>query len=225
MNTRRTAVRTDEELRSDVLAELARNPRIRHSEIAVIVKDGAVTLNGMVLTLDEKIYAERAVKDLRDVRAIANDIEVKLPEQMRKADERIAEQIGRLLTWYSSLRNMDVKANVDDGHVTLTGEVDFLYQREVAAERVAELDGVSAVSNEIKIRERRAIDEKEVKRQIIAALHRHANIEASGIQVSIADGEVRLEGTVGAYRERDLVVEAVRATAGVRDIVDNLKVK
>lgn len=208
-----------------MLAELARNPRIRHSEIAVIVKDGAVTLNGMVLTLDEKIYAERAVKDLRDVRAIANDIEVKLPEQMRKADERIAEQIGRLLTWYSSLRNMDVKANVDDGHVTLTGEVDFLYQREVAAERVAELDGVSAVSNEIKIRERRAIDEKEVKRQIIAALHRHANIEASGIQVSIADGEVRLEGTVGAYRERDLVVEAVRATAGVRDIVDNLKVK
>ena len=225
MNTRGTVVRTDDELRSDVLAELARNPRIRHSEIAVIVKDGAVTLNGMVLTLDEKICAERAVKDLRDVRAIANDIEVKLPEQMRKADERIAEQIGRLLTWYSSLRNMDVRANVDDGRVTLTGEVDFLYQKEVAAERVAELDGVSAVSNKIKIRERRAIDEEEIKRQIVAALHRHANIEASGIQVSIADGEVRLEGTVGAYRERDLVVEAVRATAGVRDIVDNLKVK
>ena len=225
MITRGTGVSSDEELRSDVLAELERNPRIRHSEIAVIVKDGAVTLNGIVMTLDEKICAERAVKDIRGVRAIANDIEVELAEQMRKADEGLAEQIGRLLSWYSSLRNMDVKAKVDDGRVTLTGEVDFLYQKEVVAERVAELEGVSAVSNQIKIRKRRTIDEQDVRRQIVAALHRHANIEAAGIRVSIADGEVRLEGTVGAYRERDLVVEAVRATAGVRDIVDNLKVK
>jgi osmotically-inducible protein OsmY len=218
-------VNNDDELRSDVLAELARNPRIRSSEIAVTVKHGAVTLNGMVLTLDEKVCAERAVKNIKGVRAVANDIEVKLPDEMRKADEGIAEQIGRLLSWYSSLRNMDVNANVDDGHVALTGEVDFLYQKDLVAERVAELEGVSAVSNQIKIRERHAIDEQEVKRQIMAALHRHANIEASGINVSVADGEVKLEGTVGAYRERDLVVEAVRATAGVRDVVDNLRVR
>jgi osmotically-inducible protein OsmY len=208
-----------------VLAELARNPRIRGSEIALTVKHGAVTLNGMVPTLDDKICAERAVKNIRGVRAVANDIEVKLPDEMRKADEGIAEQIGRLLSWYSSLRNMVVNANVDDGRVTLTGEVDFLYQKELAAERVAELDGVSAVSNQIKIRERRAIDEQEVKRQITAALRRHANIEASGINIFVADGEVKLEGTVGAYRERDLVVEAVRATAGVQDVVDNLRVR
>jgi osmotically-inducible protein OsmY len=120
---------------------------------------------------------------------------------------------------------MDVNANVDDGHVTLTGEVDFLYQKALVAERVAELEGVSDVSNQIKIREHHAIDEHEVKRQIMAALHRHANIEASGINISVADGEVKLEGTVGAYRERDLVVEAVHATAGVRGVVDNLRVR
>jgi osmotically-inducible protein OsmY len=217
-------VKNDDELRSDVLAELARNPRIGSSEIAVTVKHGAVTLNGIVLTLDEKNCAERAVKNIKGVRAVANDVEVK-PEEMRRADEGIAEQIGRLLSWYSSLRNMDVSANVDDGHVTLTGEVDFLYQKALVAERVAELAGVSAVSNQIKIRERHATDEQEVKRQIVAALHRHANIEASGIQVSIADGDVSLEGTVGAYRERDLIVEAVGATAGVRGIIDNLKVR
>ncbi len=216
---------SDDELRSDVLAELARNPRIGSSEIAVTVKHGAVTLNGMVLTLDEKVCAERAVKNIKGVRAVANDIEVKLPDEMRKADEGIAEQIGSLLSWYSSLRNMDVNANVDDGHVTLTGEVDFLYQKALVAERVAELEGVSAVSNQIEIRERHAIDEQEVKRQIMAALHRHANIEASGIDISVADGEVKLEGTVGAYRERDLVVEAVRATAGVRNIIDELRVR
>jgi osmotically-inducible protein OsmY len=218
-------VKTDGEIRSDVLAELERNPRIGNSEIAVTVKHGAVTLNGIVATLDEKTCAERAVKNIKGVRAIANDIEVRLAEQMLQADERIAEQIGRLLSWYSSLRNMDVNAEVDDGRVTLTGEVDFLYQKALAGERVAELGGVAAVSNQIRIRQRHAIDEQEVKRQIMAALHRHASIEASGIQVVIADGEVKLEGTVGAYRERDLVVEAVRATSGVRDIVDNLKVK
>jgi osmotically-inducible protein OsmY len=208
-----------------VLAELARNPRIASSEIAVTVKNGAVTLNGIVLTLDEKLCAERAVKNIKGVRAVANDIEVKLPAEMRKADEGIAEQIGRLLSWYSSLRNMDVHADVDDGRVTLTGEVDFLYQKALVAERLAELAGVAAVSNQIKIREHRAIDEREINRQIMAALHRHANVEAAAIHISVADGEVKLEGTVGAYRERELVVEAVRATAGVRDIVDNLKVR
>jgi osmotically-inducible protein OsmY len=97
MKTRGQTPKTDDELRSDVLAELARNPRISRSEIAAIVKHGAVTLNGMVLTLDEKFCAERAVKNIRGVRAVANDIEVKLPDYMRNADAGIAEQIARLL--------------------------------------------------------------------------------------------------------------------------------
>jgi osmotically-inducible protein OsmY len=146
-------VKTDDELRSDVLAELARNPRIEGSEIAVIVKHGAVTLNGMVVTRDEKICAELAVKNVAGVRAFANDIEVKSPEQMLKADESVAERVARVLTWYSSLRNMDVQAEVDDGRVTLTGKVDFLYQKEIVAERVAEIEGVSAVSNRVLIRQ------------------------------------------------------------------------
>jgi osmotically-inducible protein OsmY len=215
----------DNELRADVLAELSRSPRIRTSEIGVIVKDGAVTLSGMVQTLDEKLCAERAVKNIKGVRAIADDIEVKLPAEMRRADELIAEQISRLLTWYSSLRNMDVRAEVDDGHVTLTGEVDFLYQKWLAAERVAELEGVARVSNRITVRERHSIDENEVKRQITAALQRHAAVEASGIRISVANGKVILEGIVDGCRERDQIAEAVRATHGVRDIVDNLKVR
>lgn len=218
-------MKTDDEIRSGVFEEIARNPRIKGSEIGVIVKDGAVTLNGMVLTLDEKMCAEHAVKRLRGVRAIANDIEVKLPKEMRKADEGIAEQIGRLLTWYSSLRNMDVYADVNDGRVTLNGEVDFLYQKALAAERVAELEGVSSVSNQIKIRRKHGIDANEVKRQITTALHRHANIEASQIRVSVDDGKVILEGAVDTYHERGLVDEAVRATGGVREIIDHLTVK
>lgn len=217
--------KSDDDIRADVLAALTENPRVAHSEISAVVKYGTVTLNGMVATLDEKVCAERAVKSIKGVRAVANDIEVKLPDEMRKADERLAEQIGRLLSWYSSLRDMEVQATVDDGRVTLTGEVDFLYQKALAAERVAELDGVSAVSNRIEIRTPHAVHEQDIQRQIMAALNRHASIEASRIQISLADGEVKLAGTVGAYRERDLVIEAVRATAGVRNIIDDLKVR
>jgi osmotically-inducible protein OsmY len=209
-------IKTDDELRADVHAELS---RIRTSEIGVIVKDGAVTLSGMVHTLGEKACAERAVKNIKGVRAIADDIEVKLPAEMRKADEHIAEQISRVLTWYSSLRNMDVRAEVDDGHVTLTGEVDFLYQKSLAAERVAELECVVGVSNQITIRERHAIDQNEVKRQIMAALRRHAAVEASGIQISVADGKVILEGVVDACCERDLLVMGAYGRSRLREIL------
>jgi hypothetical protein len=113
-----------------------RRPRVRTtrsaphliSEIAVSVMHGFVTLNGMVLTLHKKLCASKQSRT-SSCGAIANDIEVKLAEEMQEADEGIAERIARLLTWYSSLRNMDVNARVDDGHVTLIGEVDLLYHR------------------------------------------------------------------------------------------------
>jgi osmotically-inducible protein OsmY len=165
------------------------------------------------------------VRTVIGVRAIADDIEVKLPEQMRKTDEGIAEQAARLLNWYSTLRNMNVNAEVSSGYVILTGEVDFLYQKELAAERVGEIEGVSGVSNQITIRRPKTVDEREVKRQIMSALHRHASVGASRIHISVADGKVTLDGTVDAYRERGLIEDAVRATEGVQDIVDNLRVR
>jgi osmotically-inducible protein OsmY len=218
-------VKTDEQLRSDVLAELTWNPRIKSNEIGVIVKDGAVTLKGTVHSVAEKVSAQRAVRAVKGVRAVADDIEVCLPAEMRRTDEGIAEHAARLLTWYSTLRNMNVQADVSNGYVILRGEVDFLYQRELAEERVAELEGVSGVLNRITVRRPKGIDERAVKRQIMSALHRHANVEASSIDVSIADGKVTLDGTVGAYRERSLIEEAVRGTEGVQEIVDNLRVR
>jgi osmotically-inducible protein OsmY len=218
-------MKTDEQLRTDVLNELQWNQRVKSRQIGVIVKDGAVTLTGMVETLADKRSAELAAKNVKGVRAVADDIEVKLPAQMRRTDEGIAEQAARLLTWYSSLRDMNVQAEVDNGHVVLTGDVDFLYQKEIAAERVAELEGVSGVSNRITVRPPKTADTREIKRQIVSALHRHANIEASRVDVSVVDGQVTVEGTVDTPRERDLIKEAIRGTGGVHDIVDNLRVR
>ncbi len=217
-------MKTDEELRADVIAELRWNPRVKSNEIGVIVKDGAVTLTGMVETFVAKMHAERAAKRVQGVRAVAEDIEVKLPTQIKRTDEGIAEQAARMLTWNSTLRSTNVQAEVRNGRVILTGEVDWLYQKETAAKRVAELEGVTGVFNQITIRARKSADPRDVKRQIMGALHRHANLEGSKVEISVVDGNVTLEGTVDAYHERDLIEEAVRGTEGVRAVVDNLRV-
>lgn len=216
-------MKTDEELRASVIAEFEWNPRIKSKQIGVIVKDGAVTLTGMVESYIEKIDAERAAKSVQGVRAVAEDIEVKPPAQILRTDEGIAEQAARMLAWNSTLRYTNVQAEVRSGRVVLTGEVDWLFQKETAAKRVAELAGVTGVFNQITVRARNA-DPRDVKREIMGALHRHANLEASNVNISVADGKVTLEGTVHAYHERALIEDAARGTEGVRTVVDNLRV-
>ncbi len=219
-------MKTDDQLRNDVLAELRWDPRVRGNEIGVIVKNGAVTLTGIVETYAEKLAAERATQRVDGVRAIAADIEVKLPEQLRTTDEGLAEQIALVLTWNSMLRNTAIQAQVQNGYVTLTGEVDALYQKETAARLVGELHGVAGVLDRVVVRAKHAaIEPHDVQKRIISALHRHATLEASRIAVSVKDGRVTLEGTIDGFHERELIEAAVRATAGVRQVVDNLTVR
>jgi osmotically-inducible protein OsmY len=218
-------MRTDEQLQADVLAELKWDPRIRSNEIGVIVKDCAVTLTGMVQTYAEKLAAERAAKRVKGVRAIAENIEVKLPTEMRATDEGIAERIAQILKWNSALRNSNIQAEVRKGYVTLTGDVDWSYERKAAASRVEELQGVVGIFNQIRIRQTPdRVGASDVQRQITSALHRHANIEASKVRVSVAEGKVTLDGTIDAFYERELIEDAAWGTAGVKQVVDNLAV-
>jgi osmotically-inducible protein OsmY len=218
-------MKSDQELQADVLAELKWDPRVHCNEIGVIAKDGAVTLSGVVESYAEMVAAEAAAKRVKGLRAIAQDIQVKLPDEPRTGDEGIAERIAHLVTWTSMLRDTKVLAEVRSGHVTLTGEVDHPYQKQLVANRVAELEGVSGISNNIKLRGLPAeVQARDVGRQIMRALHRHASIEASNIHVSVADGNVKLEGTIPTYPERELVEEAVWAAGGVGTIEDHLRV-
>jgi len=218
-------MKTDEQLQTDILAELKSDPRIHSTEIGVIVKDGGVTLTGIVQEYAEKIAAERAAKRVKGVRAIAEDIEVKIPAEMRTTDEGIVERISQILNWSATFRNTDIQAELRHGHVTLSGEVDRLYQKQAASQRIAELEGVAGIFNRIRVREGAAgANARDIAREIMSALHRHANIEASRVRVAVADGKVTLDGTVGAYHERELIEDAVRAAAGVTEVVDNLAV-
>jgi osmotically-inducible protein OsmY len=216
---------TDQQLQADVLAELKWDPRVHSNAVGVIVKDGAVTLTGAIDTYAEKLAAERAAKRVKGVRAIAADIEVKLPAQMRTTDEGLAEQIARILNWNGTFRNSDIQAEVRNGRVTLTGEVDGSYQRQAAERRVEELQGVTGIINQIRLRpQAEPVSARDVQRQITSALHRHANVEASRIRISVADGKVTLDGTVDTYGERELIEDAVWAAAGVKEVLDNVRV-
>jgi osmotically-inducible protein OsmY len=218
-------MKTDEQLQADVLAELRSDPRIHSNEIGVIVKDGGVTLTGLVADYAEKLAAESAAKRVKGVRAIAEDVEVKMPAEIRTSDEGLAERISQILSWSSPFRNTNIQAEVRQGHVTLTGDVERLYQKQTAAQRIAELEGVRGIFNRIRVLESNAgASPREIERQIMTALHRHANVEASHVRVSVAKGTVTLEGTVGAYHERELIEDAARSAAGVREVVDNLTV-
>jgi osmotically-inducible protein OsmY len=215
-------MRSDEEIRDDVIAEIEWDPRIKSTEVGVTVKDGAVTLMGTVDTYAEKLAAEQAAKRVKGVRAIAENIEVVLAPSHKATDEEIAERIAHILQWNSSIPGDDIKAEVRKGFVTLTGEVDWNFQRETAKNLISSVRGVFAVSNMIKVKTR--IQSRDVTREITRALHRNADVEASRIKVDVAGGRVTLKGDVKAWYERKLVEDAVWAAPGVTDVVDNLRV-
>lgn len=215
-------MRTDEQIRDDVIDEIKWEPQIESTEIGVTVKDGAVSLLGTVTSYVEKLAAERAAGRVKGVLAIADEIEVKYPFDKSITDEDIAERIAHLLQWNVSLKNQGVQAKVRDGIVTLKGEVDWNYQRRNAERDVARISGVISVSNLIKLKTR--VEKADVKKDILKALHRNADLEMSHIDVDVVGGRVTLKGEVHAWGERKLVEDAVWASPGVTEVIDKLRV-
>ena len=215
-------MRKDEDIKSDVLAEIDWDPQIESTEVGVAVKDGAVSLLGTVSSYSEKLAAERAAKRVKGVRAIAEEIKVKYPSDKSVTDEDIAERISSIIEWNTSVPRDRVMAEVRNGLVTLTGDVDWNYQRDVARNQIAAVRGVTAVSNLINVKPR--VAQADVSKEINRALHRNADLEASHVQVDVSGGKVTLSGNVKAWYERKLVEDAVWSAPGVTQVVDNLRV-
>lgn len=217
-----TQTRKDSDIQKDILNELKWEPSVKETDIGVIVKEGAVTLTGFVPSYMDKLSAMRATKRISGVRAIADEIEVRLPAQMEGSDEEIALRIAHIFDWSSYISAEDIKAEVRKGIVTLSGDVDWQYQKNYAQSQLVTIKGVKSIINNINIRKRAAI--LDVKHEIEAALRRHANIEASKVNVAITGGTVTLSGDIDSYPERDLVENAVWSAPGVVKVVDNLHV-
>lgn len=210
---------SDSRIRQDVIDELEWDPSVDSREIGVAVKDGAVTLTGTVDSFSEKLQAERDAERVHGVRAVANELEVKLPGAMMRTDADMAKAAADALKWNTLVPEDKVKVSVDDGWVTLRGEVDWRFQRQAAEQAVEHLAGVRGITNLITIKER--VRPEDVKERIEKALERSAELESKNIHVSVSDGKVTLRGTVRSAADRNEAEWAAWAAPGVTD-VENL---
>ncbi len=213
-------MKTDSQLQQDVMAELKWEPAVHAAQIGVEVKDGVVTLAGEVSSYTEKLNAERAAQRVSGVQALAVEMTVKLSQFGLRTDADIAESAKNILSWSSSLPADAVKVLVEGGWLTLSGDVEWQYQRQEAADSVRYLSGVTGVSNQIAIKP--PISARVVKSDIEAALKRRASADAKTIAVEVQGADVTLTGTVHSWAERDLAKRSAWGSAGVRNVVDKM---
>jgi osmotically-inducible protein OsmY len=216
-------MRSNMELQRDVGVELKWDPKLRDEEIAVVAKDGVVTLGGTVDSFAAKYAAVRAAERVAGVTAVADDIEVKLAGVNQKSDTELAHQVTNALKWNVLVPELKVKARVDNGWVTLDGEVEWDFQRKAAFRAVRDLVGVRGVANLVTIKQ--SASPFDVSTRIKDALRRQAELDASHIEVEAHEGTVTLRGKVHSWTERRQAEAAAWGAPGVSRVEDRLLVE
>lgn len=215
-------MKTDKQLQQDVLAELSWEPSVNAAQIGVEVSDGIVTLAGHVTTYTEKLNAERAAQRVAGVKGLAVELDVKLSGMSKRTDADIARTAQDLLQWTTYLPPESIKVKVENGWVSLSGQVEWDYQRQDATAAVRHLMGVIGVSDEIVLKPK--VSSIVVKSDIEAALKRRAQSHAERISVGVQGSEVTLTGIVNSWSERQLAVNSAWAAPGVNNVRDNMTV-
>jgi osmotically-inducible protein OsmY len=215
-------MKSDAQIKADVIAELKWDAEVDETKIGVAVSNGAITLSGHIPTFRQKVEAASAAKRVAGVLAIVNNIDVMLDREFRTTDEGLAERIANVLKWNVSIPGKEIKANVKNGIVTLTGQVDWQYQRSNILRNIEHVGGVVNVLDHITLKP--AASATDVQKKIKDALIRHADVEASKVTVSVANGTVTLSGTVESMEEMDRVEDAAWTAPGVSKVIDNLRV-
>jgi osmotically-inducible protein OsmY len=213
----------DLQLQQDVLDELEFEPSVNAAHIGVSVHRGVVTLGGFVESYAEKAAAERAAGRVKGVKAIADEIEVRLPIDRKRSDDEIASRAIDILKWQVGFPAERIRIKVEKGVVTLTGDVEWQFQKTEAGEAVHKLTGVVGVINQIRVSS--PVQAAEVKDTIQKALHRNTDIEAARITVETDGGRVILGGTVRASYEREIAERAAWSTPGVVEVLDRIAVE
>jgi hyperosmotically inducible protein len=214
---------TDSQLRQDIIDELEFDPSFNGEHIGVAVDKNVVSLSGHVNSYAEKLAAIAAARRVKGVHAIAENIEVRYSYQNKTADDQIAKRAIDLLNWDVLIPNGAVDVLVQDGWVTLSGNVDWYYNKTAAEDDVRKLSGVRGVTNKITVKPR--VEAANEKAKIESALKRHAEVEAKAIRVTVQGGnKVVLEGKVDNWDERRAVESAAWSAAGVASVEDRLTI-
>jgi osmotically-inducible protein OsmY len=208
-------------LQQRVIDELEFDPSVDAAHIGVSVRGGVVTLSGHVDSFAEKFAAERTVRRVKGVKAVAQELEVRLPSDRKTADEEIAARAVKILSWDALVPNGRIAIKVEHGVVTLRGEVDWQFQRAEAEYDVHKLGGVKAVINDITVTAK--VHPGDVHAMIRDALERNAAVEAGNVTVSVAGGKVTLGGKVNAWTEREAIERAAWSAPGVTQVEDKIE--
>jgi osmotically-inducible protein OsmY len=215
-------MKTDAQLQQDVIAELKWEPSVNATRIGVEVEDGIVTLAGHVGSHAEKCDAERAAQRVSGVQALAIEMDVALSKSSRRTDADIARLIESVLYWTTAVPQDSVKVMIERGWVTLSGEVEWEYQRQAAMGGVRYLTGVTGITDRMVIKPTGA--SSTIKSDIETVLKRRAKADAPPISVEVDGADVILAGTVRSWSEREMVVHSARGTPGVQNVVDKMTV-
>jgi osmotically-inducible protein OsmY len=212
----------DKFLRQNIIDELDWEPTVDAANIGVAVNNGVATLTGHVPSYAQFVAAEATVKRVKGVRAIAQDIEVHFSGPAASSDEDIASRALSMLAWSVLMPKDAVTVKVSKGWITLTGQVDWQYQRRAAEDNLRSLVGVRGLSNLISVKPHAIASD--IVRGIEEALKRDARVEAQKIKVSVTGGTVKLEGRVHSWSERDAAERAAWAAPGVRAVQDHVSI-
>lgn len=214
-------MKTNEELRQDVMDEIKWNPQLREvsTQIGVSAKDGVITLSGLVDTYSKKLEAEKTAQSVAGVRVVATDLEVKVGRLGVKTDTEVAEAVKNALRWNSAVNDDQIEVKVDNGWVYLDGKVDWAFERTSAQNSVENLLGVKGVINNITIKSK-PINTKEIKEKITEAFHRSATVDSSTIRLETSGNKITLHGKVRSWSEKKDAERVAWSAPGVME-VDN----
>ncbi|BCZ84506.1 BON domain-containing protein [Paraburkholderia terrae] len=215
-------MKSDVQLKKDVEQELEWDPSINAAGVGVEVHDRIVTLAGHLGSFSEKLAARRAAQRVEGVKGVVVELDVRLPTQDTRSDEEVAGVVRSVLEWTAGLSEKAVKVTVEKGCVTLSGDVDWGYQKKAAEDAVVRLRGVVTVVNQIIVHGNASSGD--IASKISAALQRHAEDEARHINVSVSEGTVTLRGKVGSFPERSIACNAAWSAPGVRNVIDQLSI-
>ena len=215
-------MKSDAQLQRDVMAELEADPVVDHTEIGVSVTDGVVTLNGLVKSYAEKMAAEKDTRRVFGVQAIAEEIKVRYPNEAKTSDTEIAKRIVDLFEWNVLIPEHHIGVKVEHGWVTLTGKVDFGYQRDAAKKAAGQINGVVGISDLVELRFTPIAST--VRDRVQAAIKRQADRDAETLGVTTDGGKVTLTGRVSGWGERMIAEQAAWACPGVTNVVDRIAI-
>jgi osmotically-inducible protein OsmY len=213
-------MKSDSQLQFDVMEELKWEPGVDHERIGVSAVDGVVTLSGTVGSYAEKLLAEKTVRRVKGVRAVAEDLQVRFAWQPKRSDAEIAKRVADILEWDPMMPRDRIKVTVEDGVVRLSGKVDWNYQRDLAIEDASKISGVVRIDNWIEVAP--PVTAADIRHRIEQAFERQADLEAEKITVQAKGGKVILSGKVSTWNKRNLAERAAWAAPGVTQIEDKL---